>query len=253
MIRGDRSPRYADRRALAAILVLTVGLVGCGSATDGDAPLATAPAAHSPAPETPEADAPAPETATPEAPEADTPEADTPEAETPVAAAPEAPAPADATPAPGDCSAAGAAITPRAGDELPAEVAALRDLLLDAALRCDEQLLRTAIDESGRFTYSFGASGDAIGAWWELEAAGEQPFLRLAQVLGTTPALADGGEVYVWPQVTTGRPETTTDAAWAELTWLDDPAATAAASGGYLDHRVGISTDGQWRFFVAGD
>jgi hypothetical protein len=233
MIRSSRPRRPAERRVLAVGIVLAVGLVACGGPADGGGTPAAAPEAQ--------------------APEAETPETQTPESQTPEGETPEAETPADTTAVPGDCSAAGAAITSRPADGLPAEVVALRDLLLDAALRCDEQLLRTAIDESELFTYSFGESGDAIGAWWDLEAAGAQPFLRLAQVLGTTPALADGGEVYVWPQVTTGRPEATTDAAWAELTWLDDPATTAADSGGYLDHRVGVSTDGQWRFFVAGD
>ncbi|WP_211262613.1 hypothetical protein [Nitriliruptor alkaliphilus] len=152
-----------------------------------------------------------------------------------------------------DCSAQGADLAPRPVDGMPAEVAALRDLLLDAALRCDEQLLFTATEESDEFTVSFGDGTDPIGYWWDLEAAGEAPFLRLAQVLSTTPALSAGGDVWVWPQVTTGRSEHTAEAAWAELVWLEDPAAMRAAGDGYLDWRVGISVDGQWRFFVAGD
>lgn len=152
------------------------------------------------------------------------------------------------------CSAAGHSLAPAAAGDLPDEVVAVRDLLLDAALRCDEQLLRTTIDESSLFTYSFGGGDDAIGHWRALEEAGQQPYLRLAQVLSTTPALADGGEVVVWPQVTTGRPEHTTPAAWAELSWLSDEEVRAhQAEAGYLGWRVGISTDGEWRFFVAGD
>lgn len=153
-----------------------------------------------------------------------------------------------------DCSAQGAQIDVPELPDLPAEVIAARDFLIDAALRCDEQLLFTAMEESDLFTYSFGGGDDAIGYWWDLEDAGEQPFLRMVQVLATTPALAAGGEVVVWPQVTTGRDEHTTPEAWAELTWLSD-AEIAAHQGetGYLDWRAGISTDGQWRFFVRGD
>ncbi len=154
----------------------------------------------------------------------------------------------------GDCSASGAAIVAPDLTDVPAEVIAVRDLLLDAALRCDEQLLFTAIEESGMFTYSFGDEGDAIGYWWGLEEAGEEPFLHLARVLGTTPALADGGEIWVWPQVTTGRPENTTPEAWAELDWMSDAEIEASQSeAGYLHWRTGITTDGEWRFFVAGD
>jgi hypothetical protein len=152
-----------------------------------------------------------------------------------------------------DCSAQGATIEVRPVEGMPAEVAAARDFLLDAALRCDEQLLFTATEESSMFTFSFGADTDPLGYWWDLEAAGEQPFLRLAQVLGTTPTLSEGGDVWVFPRVTTGRAQDTTDEAWAELTWLEDPAATRAAGDGYLDWRAGISPDGEWRFFVAGD
>lgn len=164
-----------------------------------------------------------------------------------------APAP---EPAPGDdrdCSAQGEQVTAAPAPDLPDDVAAQREFLIDAALRCDEQLLFTAIEESSQFTYSFGSEGDALGYWWELEEAGEEPFLRLAEVLATTPALADGDEVYVWPRVHTGQPEDTTAEAWAEVTWMEDPQQQAEDAGGYLGWRVGISDDGEWRFFVAGD
>jgi len=167
------------------------------------------------------------------------------------------PEPAEESPDPdpaGDCSASGAQIVAPALPDVPADVVAARDFLLDAALRCDEQLLFTAIEESEMFTYSFGDEGDAIGYWWDLEEAGEEPFLHLARVLATTPALADGGEIWVWPQVTTGRDENTTAEAWAELDWMSD-AEIEASQGevGYLHWRAGITTDGEWRFFVAGD
>ena len=153
----------------------------------------------------------------------------------------------------GDCSSSGQTVSIVAAPELPAEVDAARRFLIDAALRCDEQLLFTAIEESDTFTASFGADVDPIGLWWELEAAGEQPFLRLAQVLATTPAIADGDELVVWPRVHTGRAEDTTAEAWDEVAWVDDPAAVAASGDGYLDWRAGIAMDGQWRFFVRGD
>jgi hypothetical protein len=175
--------------------------------------------------------------------------------ETPIAPAePEPAEPELAEPAPGeavDCSAQGATISARPVTGMPAEAAAARDLLLDAALRCDEQLLVTAIEESSRFTFSFGDDTDPLGYWWAMEAAGEEPFLRLAQVLGTTPAVSAGGEVWVFPRVTTGRAEDTTAEAWAELSWLDP--AHRGGGDGYLGWRVGISPDGEWRFFVVGD
>lgn len=163
-------------------------------------------------------------------------------------------APGDDTPVGQDCSAQGAQIDVPDLPDMPAAAVAARDFLIDAAVRCDEQLLFTAINESDMFTYSFGGGDDAIGYWWDLEAAGDQPFLRLVQVLATTPTIADGGEIVVWPQVTTGRDENTTAEAWAELTWLTaSEIAAQQGEAGYLDWRVGITTDGQWRFFVRGD
>lgn len=157
----------------------------------------------------------------------------------------------------GDCSAsaltaADATVVEVAG--LPSAVADLRDFLLDAALRCDEPLLRTAIDESSMFTYSFGGGDDALAHWAALEVAGEAPWMRMVDVLGTTPALADGGDLWVWPAVTTGRPETRTPELLAELDWVDDGIRESVAAGeDYLGWRIGISTDGEWRFFVMGD
>ncbi len=156
-------------------------------------------------------------------------------------------------PAGEDCSGQGNRVELAPAPDLPEAVAAQREFLIEAALRCDEQLLHTATEESDRFSAAFDTEVDLVGLLWELEAAGEEPFLRLAQVLATTPALSDDGETYVWPQVTTGRPEHTTDAAWAELTWIEDLEAARSQGDGYLGWRAGISEDGQWRFFVQGD
>lgn len=153
-----------------------------------------------------------------------------------------------------DCSASGQSVTVLPVPELDDDVRAMRDFLIDAALRCDESMLQTAMDESSQFSFSFGGDTDALGYWWDLEAAGEEPFLRLAQVLSTTPAVAAGGNVVVFPRVTTGRPEDTTDEAIAELFWIDEERrATILGDSGYLDWRAGIALNGEWRFFVAGD
>jgi hypothetical protein len=165
----------------------------------------------------------------------------------------EDPAAAPPDGAAGDCSASGHTVTIAPAPGLPVEVLALREFLIDAALRCDEQLLFTAMEESDQFSFSFGGDPDALSLWWAMEEAGDEPFLRLAQVLATTPALAESGGTYVWPRVTTGRQEDTTAEAWAELVWLDETQRGDRHGDGYLDWRAGISTDGQWRFFVVGD
>jgi hypothetical protein len=228
----------ALRVPTATVAALGLLLAACGTAPDvevAEPAGAPVPAAEAPAGEAPSDAAAEPDEATPDQPDAS------------AEAAPEGDVPTEV-----DCSGQTATVDPRPAEGLPAEVAALRDLLIDAAQRCDEQLLFTAIEESARFTFSFGDGTDPLGYWWDLEAAGERPFLRLAQVLSTTPGLTPGGEVYVWPQVATGRAEHTTAEAWAELSWLDDPTSQLTGEG-YLGWRAGISPDGEWRFFVAGD
>jgi hypothetical protein len=242
-----RTRSRARRTVTAVVVAFALLLAACGGT---DTEVSIEPAADE-ADQVDEEPAPAPdETEEAEAAPEGTDDADDAVEETPAEGV-DAGAPSPDPSAAADCSAQGAAITVRPIAGMPAEVAAARDFLLDAALRCDEQLLFTATEESDMFTFSFGDDTDPIGYWWKLEEAGEEPFLRLAQVLGTTPALSAGGDAYVWPRVTTGRPEDTTAEAWAELTWL--PADHRATGDGYLDWRAGISPDGKWRFFVAGD
>ena len=243
-------PRPRSRVLLAALASLSLLLAACGDdPTDPAADPAPATEDGATDADATEGDGPADDTAEEETDSEPAEEA----AETTEPAPEPAPEPTSADEIAADCSAQGEEVTVAPAPDLPDDVAALREFLIDAALRCDEQLLFTAIEESEQFTYSFGAEGDAIGHWWELEEAGEEPFLRLAQVLATTPALADGDEIHVWPRVHTGRPEDTTAEAWAEVTWMDNPQQQAEEAGGYLGWRVGISADGQWRFFVAGD
>ncbi len=88
-----------------------------------------------------------------------------------------------------------------------------------------------------------------------VEPVGEQPFLRIAEVLATTPGVVQGsdGPIHVWPRVSTGAPEDTTEAAWSEVTWIEDLAAAKVQGDGYLDWRAVVAEDGQWRYFLRGD
>lgn len=163
--------------------------------------------------------------------------------------------PVDATADGADCSAGELTIAAAEQEGLPAEVADMRRFLLDAALRCDEQLFFTAVDE-GDTSYDFGGAQDPIGFWRELEERGARPYAALVEMLLTTPAVADGEVAYVWPRVATGRPEDTTEEAWGELDSFYDAEEIErlrASDTGYLGWRVGIRPDGTWAFFVQGD
>jgi hypothetical protein len=143
---------------------------------------------------------------------------------------------------------------------LPAEVAQTRRDVWAAAYMaaayCDWSHMDGLLGDP--FSYSFGADDDPIGFWRELEEASEEPMRYLAELLTLPYATIDGpdGLYYVWP------------AAFAHDDWASVPAADRdalrslyddddfagfAEFGSYIGYRVGISADGTWRFFIAGD
>lgn len=161
---------------------------------------------------------------------------------------------ADATPGT-DCSAAGVGDEVR-GDDLPADTRAMADFLLDAAVRCDEPLLRTAATESDT-SFLFGnATVGEVFVLPEPEDADPTAWSALARLLhGTTPTLGADGEVWTWPAAAAADAD---DADWQELvdSGLYKEAEVTelrAAPDGYLGWRLGIDADGTWLFFTVGD
>jgi hypothetical protein len=153
-----------------------------------------------------------------------------------------------------DCSAAGAT-PPLPQQGLPAPVAALRDQIGAAAARCDIVALESLAGPD--LVTSFGGGGPERFA--EAESSGE-PLLDILVGILDTPyarqALDDGSEMYVWPS------------AFAYQTWQEIPPADLEALlgvytqseldelsgfGSYAGWRVGITANGDWQFFVAGD
>lgn len=152
------------------------------------------------------------------------------------------------------CSGSGAILSVERQD-LPAAVLYTRADLMGAATGCDigslEQLAAPG------FTTDFGGGGIEMLAEWE--AAGEGKLGILAKILNMGHAevvYGDGTKDYVWP------------AAFAYDTWenipqehLDELSAIytpeeldqIAGFGSYAGWRTGISEDGDWRYFVAGD
>ncbi len=168
-----------------------------------------------------------------------------------------APTPDDATEpvASGDCSAATVTLDTPAFAEVPEATRATAEFLLDAALRCDEQLLVTAATEgSTRLTFGNAEPGEFLSL---PEPADTPVYEIIARLLaGTTTMEADGDQgIWVWPAVTTGNG---TDADWQSL--VDSGLYTQAeadelraAGDGYLGWRLGINAEGDWTFLVAGD
>ena len=159
----------------------------------------------------------------------------------------------------GACSAVGLAI---GGDELqgdlPALVAAMRADLLAASAACDFARLGAMAEANGT-SYTFGGDTDPGVFWRDLEANGETPLAAMVRLLNLEPALFDVGEgivFYVWPAVyALSDWADATDVQRRELAGIfgADQLAGWDSFGGYVGYRVGITTDGRWSFFVAGD
>ena len=99
------------------------------------------------------------------------------------------------------------------------------------------------------FSASFGG-----GTFTDVYADNGDAMAQLARML-SFPAAVDGAGTYVWPQATTVAWDQVTDEMLAELNALgyDDDDFESFAANGYLGYRAGITAEGNWIFFVAGD
>ena len=226
---------------LPFLLASTLGLAACGQAadttSDGDTAVpVAAPTTAAPTTAAPIADEPATE-----APSED--EAPGTERNAPVAG--------------GDCSASGMTAAPVTGSDLPEATRATAEFLVDAAVRCDEQLLTTAATESGT-TLSF-ADVDPT-TFFGLPETEDELYATIVTLLSEVPQAAQAHTdpvAHVWPRVAT-EAFADDDAAWQEvvdagLLEADEATRMREAGAGYLGWRIGITTTGGWAFLVAGD
>ncbi len=138
---------------------------------------------------------------------------------------------------------------PLAGQDLPPEVEATRQLLYTLASTCDLAELTEQATADGT-VLGFGDAEDPLRLLIEGARRGYDVANWIVRILNTEPApRADGG--YAWPAVfVTG----------AEADWEAISGTLTAAEyeqlrqiGDYLGFRVGIDADGRWAFAVAGD
>lgn len=164
-------------------------------------------------------------------------------------------APAETEPA-ADCSTSGLRLTLPEQD-LPAEVADVRERVFGAAVACDyDELERIAVEKGEGFTFSYG-SGDSAADFWrgleESSSAEPKPMRALATIL-TMPFTRNETGSYAWP---TAYSENPTDEAWQALAdaglYSPEQVDQMKADGMYLGYRTAITADGDWQFFVAGD
>ena len=172
---------------------------------------------------------------------------------------------AEAVAAPERCSAAG--LPPaRAVAGLPRPVASMRVRIVAAARHCDyAALVRLGNVVRRGLAFSYGGTQSAPSFWRMLErGAGPEPrpMEALVKVLAMPVAAVrlDGRAVprsrarlYVWPSAH----RTNASARdWQALRTLYTQAQIAAmrrGGSGYLGYRVGITPQGDWQYFIAGD
>ena len=155
-----------------------------------------------------------------------------------------------------ECSTAGLRLT-LPEQELPAEVADVRERVFDAAVACDyETLEQIALEQGEGFTFSYGGGSSAAAFWRQVEEAGtEQPLpMRALATILTMPFTRNESGSYAWP---TAYSESPTDEAWQALAdsglYPQEQVDQMQAEGMYLGYRTAITPDGDWQFFVAGD
>lgn len=143
------------------------------------------------------------------------------------------------------------------GGAFPQAVEDTRKEIAELAAACDFEGLEDVADRSEFFTYSYGDGGAAARHWRKVDED-ERVMATLIEILQMSHAVQDGssagGEViYVWPAVA-GSQEPS-EAEWDEVRSLysAEEIDRMKEFGGYLGYRAGITEDGDWIFFVAGD
>lgn len=145
---------------------------------------------------------------------------------------------------------------------LPEPVARMRQLILDAARSGDVERLRPLLGMGERQTTLSlgGVEGDVIAFLKEVsgDEEGQEILAILSEVLEAGYVHFDEGEkteLYVWPYFFGRSLETLTPEQKVELFRIVTAGdyADMLQIGAYVFYRVGITPDGEWAFFVAGD
>jgi hypothetical protein len=154
-------------------------------------------------------------------------------------------------------------LTETAPPALPAPVAATAAAIERAATAEDwDGLARLALREPTTFTASYAqgyTTPEALAAYWR-DLTTREPIGDIAAALVRLPSwftvTAEGGDgttalMYVTPRF--HHEATAANRAALEQAIGADRVAAAMVDGQYLGWRVGITADGDWRFFVTGD
>lgn len=146
--------------------------------------------------------------------------------------------------------------------KIPAPVARMRELIVEAAASGDIEQLRPLLGKGPTQTQVSGSGGEEDPIATLKGLSGDQDGVEilaiLLDVLSTGFVLADKGtpeEAYVWPYFAEKPLASLTPPEKVDLFRLVTAGDFAGMEelGNYNFYRVGITPDGQWKFFVAGD
>lgn len=146
--------------------------------------------------------------------------------------------------------------------KIPEPVARMRELIVEAAASGDIERLRPLLGKGPTQTQVTGTAGeeDPIAALKSLsgDQDGIEVLAILLDLMSTGFVLADKGtpeEAYVWPYFAEKPLSSLTAPEKVDLFRLVTAGDFAGMEefGSYNFYRVGITPDGRWKFFVAGD
>lgn len=144
---------------------------------------------------------------------------------------------------------------------IPDAVRRTRERILKAARTGDIEKLRPVLEANELLPiFSFGEDQDPISYWKQISRDGEgrEILAEMIRIFSTGFIRMDKGsedELIVWPYHFGYPLDRLKPHEQVELYLLVNPddAKTMEESGGYFGYRAGISPDGTWQFFVAGD
>lgn len=146
--------------------------------------------------------------------------------------------------------------------KIPAPVARMRELIVEAAASGDIERLRPLLGKGPNQTQVTGVTGDEDPVAVLKSLSGDQEGVEilaiLLDVLSTGFVLVDKGtpqEAYVWPYFAEKKLSSLTAPEKVDLFRLITAGdfADMEEFGSYNFYRVGIMPDGKWKFFIAGD
>lgn len=175
---------------------------------------------------------------------------------------PAAPLPAAPATPPGEAAGEQRSVTVSSDvSALPAPVRRLREQIIEAARSGDIDRLRPVIEGNGITpTFSLGNDTDPIAFWKEVSGDGEgrEVLAIMIEIFEAGYALIEeNGQkpIYVWPYFYALPLEGLTPPQLVDLYKLvtAQDVADMRDFGAYIFYRAGITPDGQWQFFIAGD